>query len=65
MDADKVAVVRAWQTPQTVCAVRGFLGLTSYYHKFINVYDNIVAPLMQLLKREVFRSTPMTAAPVF
>jgi hypothetical protein len=46
MDTDKVAVMHAWQTPQSMCTVRGFLGLTGYYCKFINGYGDIVAPLM-------------------
>jgi hypothetical protein len=60
MDADKVAAMRAWQTPRTVCVVRGFLGLTGYYRKFIN--GDIATPLTQLLKWEVFRWMPAAAA---
>jgi hypothetical protein len=62
MDVDKVAAVRAWQTPWTVRTVYDFLGLTGYYRKFINGYGDIAAPLTQLLKREVFRWTPTAAA---
>jgi hypothetical protein len=54
MDADKVEVVRAWPLPRTVRAVRGFLGLTGYYQKFIQSYGDIAAPLTKLLKRESF-----------
>jgi hypothetical protein len=58
MDADKVEAVRAWPLPRMVRAVRGFLGLTGYYRKFIQSYGDIAAPLTKLLKRESFSWTP-------
>jgi hypothetical protein len=37
---------------QIVHDVRVFLGLANYYHKFIEGYSKIVAPLTDLLKKE-------------
>jgi hypothetical protein len=60
MDANKVAVVRAWPQPHTVRAVWGFLGLTGYYQKIIRSYGDIAAPHTQLLKRNTFCWTSTT-----
>ena len=38
MDPAKIEAVQAWPQPRTVKALRGFLGLTRYYRRFINGY---------------------------
>jgi hypothetical protein len=63
MDVEKAEAIWAWPLPRTVRAVRGFLGLTGYYRKFIRSYGEIAAPLTQLLK--VAFSWSPTAAVAF
>jgi hypothetical protein len=41
MDPGKVEAVLAWPTPRTLHALRGFLGLTGYYRKFICQYGDV------------------------
>ena len=53
MDPKKVAVILAWPMPQNVSQLRSFLGLSSFYRKFIEYYSFIVAPMIDLLQEQV------------
>ena len=52
MDPNKVIVVLNWPTQRNLKEVQGFLGLTSYYCRFIKNYGRIAQPLTNLLKKE-------------
>jgi hypothetical protein len=54
MDSNKIKSMMEWLIPKTLKNLRGFLGLTSYYRKFVKNYGQIVAPLTSLLKKEAF-----------
>jgi hypothetical protein len=54
MDPAKVTAVETWSCPRTLRALRGFLGLTGYYRKFLVGYGAVAGPLTALLKREAF-----------
>jgi len=52
-DPDKVAKVQNFQHPQSVHVLRSFLGLASYYRKFVRDFSKKAAPLYNLLKKKV------------
>jgi hypothetical protein len=51
IDPDKVQEVMNWKPPTTVCQIQSFLGLASYYQRFILDFSRIAKPMNELVKK--------------
>ena len=49
----KVEAVSSWERPKTVTEIKSFLGLASYYRRFIRDFSSITASLTTLTKQGV------------
>jgi hypothetical protein len=49
-----------WSCSKNLKSLHSFLGLTGYYHKFVQNCGTIIAPLTRLLKKNAFSWTPTT-----
>jgi len=53
VDPAKTAVIRDWTTPTNVAGVRSFVGLATYFRKFIIGFSKRISPLTNLTKQSV------------
>jgi hypothetical protein len=53
-DPDKIQAILDWPVPRSLTTLRGFLGLTGFYRRFVRHYASLAAPLTDLLRSTNF-----------
>ena len=54
VDPTKIEAIRNWPVPTNVTELRGFIGLCSYYRKFIRSFAKIARPLHSLTEKRQY-----------
>lgn len=50
----KIKAIRDWLVPRDVIVLKGFLGICTYYQKFVKGFSQMEAPLIDLTKKGAF-----------
>ncbi|XP_070050307.1 uncharacterized mitochondrial protein AtMg00860-like [Nicotiana tomentosiformis] len=51
VDPQKIEVVKSWPRPTTLIEIRSFLGLESYYRRFVEGFSTLASPLSKLTQK--------------
>jgi hypothetical protein len=53
VDEEKVRAIQDWPSPTSVGNVRSFHGLASFYQRFVKDFSSLVAPLTEVIKKNI------------
>eukprot|EP00253_Pinus_taeda_P036407 PITA_36407 len=53
-DEEKIRAIRDWLEPRNVTKLGGFIGICTYYQKFVKSFSQLAAPLTDLTRKGAF-----------
>ena len=53
-DPEKVRAITSWPRPSTIHDIRSFIGLATFYRRFVQNFSSVMAPINDYLKLETF-----------
>lgn len=51
---EKIRAIRDWPEPRNVTELRGFVGISTYYKKFVKGFSQLATPVTDLTKKGAF-----------
>ena len=54
VDIDKIRSILEWPRPKSLGELRGFIGICTYYRKFVKGFSQLTSPLTDLTKKDAF-----------
>ena len=64
VDPDKTAVIQRWVPPDSIRDVQSFLGVANWFRKYIPGCSQKIAPLTQLIRKDVHTYGHLSVKPV-
>ena len=52
---EKIRAISEWPSPKNVTELRGFIGICTYYRKFVKGFSKLTSPLTDLNKKYAFK----------
>ena len=55
VDLEKIKAIIEWPRPKNLTELRGFIGICTYYRKFVKGFSQLTSPLTDLTKKYYFQ----------
>ena len=52
---EKIRAILGWPSPKNITELRGFIGICTYYKKFVKGFSKLTSPLTDLNKKDYFK----------
>ena len=52
---ENIKAILEWPSPENITELRGFIGICTYYRKFVKGFSKLTSPLTDLTKKDAFK----------